>query len=77
METLKVEPRIGIGAIKLGMCKKDVEDLIQTYSKQFESSPYFRLEYTDNGKANFIEVTSGIENCYTSTFNGIDVFNPT
>lgn len=27
------------------------------------------------GKANFIEVTSDTENCYTCSFKGLDVFN--
>lgn len=56
-------------------CKEDVEALIQAYSKQIESAPYFHIEYNANGKANFMEVTSDTENCYTCSFKGLDVFN--
>lgn len=56
-------------------CKEDVEALIQAYSKQIESAPYFYIAYNTNGKANFMEVTSDTENCYTCSFKGLDVFN--
>lgn len=52
-----------------------MEALIQAYSKQIESAPYFHIEYSADGKANFIEVTSDTENCYMCSFKGLDVFN--
>lgn len=59
----------------MSSCKEDMEALIQAYSKQIESAPYFHIEYSADGKANFIEVTSDTENCYMCSFKGLDVFN--
>ncbi|MGW8957865.1 hypothetical protein [Paenibacillus sp. NPDC055715] len=79
----KIEPNIGIGTIKLGMSKTEVEDCLQAYTNKFCNSLHdgdyfqyaFKVEYDPNGRVNFIEAASHIKDDFHCMLNGIDVFN--
>ncbi|MFF2528327.1 hypothetical protein ACFVS2_05365 [Brevibacillus sp. NPDC058079] len=82
METLIIEPGQGIGLIRLGMNKEQVEKAIQEYESRYHNSNFvdnyfvgaFHVEYNLSGKANFIEIPWTLKNVFTCTCTHIDVF---
>jgi len=84
MDTLVIEPGIGIGDIKLGMSKYEFEECIEAYTVKYQNKAHdpdyfnyvFRVEYDTSGKIIFIEIPSGmITTEFNCVFSGINVFN--
>ncbi|MEC0184428.1 hypothetical protein P4H61_23370 [Paenibacillus peoriae] len=83
MEKIIIEPNIGIGTIKIGMSKAEVENCLQAYTDKFNKSLQdddyfhyaFKVEYDSDGRVNFIEAASHIKDDFHCLMNGIDVFN--
>ncbi|MEJ3718407.1 hypothetical protein WGM54_10355 [Paenibacillus polymyxa] len=83
MDNLIIEPKIGIGMIKLGMSKSEVEHCIRSYSNQYDKLDkdpnyfhyVFTIEYDSLGKVNFIEVASHAKEQFNCLFKEIDIFN--
>ncbi|SFK44508.1 hypothetical protein [Brevibacillus centrosporus] len=82
MEKLYIEPGVGIGPVKLGMSKKEVEECIRDCSekflKQYNNSLYierlFKLEYDSEDNVNFIEIDAIGSSDFDCLFNEINVF---
>ncbi|WP_289140465.1 hypothetical protein [uncultured Brevibacillus sp.] len=83
METINVMPKQGIGLIKLGMSKEEVEKCRQEYNAKFyrDNPSYeffdgtFKVEYDTEGKVNFIELSSVKgEQEFTCTVLELDIF---
>lgn len=83
MDDLIIEPRVGIGTIKLGMSKNEVEDCFKSYTIQYNKSErdpdYFQyafvVEYDSSEEVNLIGVIFHAKDEFNCLFKGIDVFN--
>jgi hypothetical protein len=83
MEIINVVPKQGIGLIKLGMSKDEVEKSRQEYNAKFYRENRmreffkgtFKVEYDTKGKVNFIELSSFKgEQEFTCTILGLNIF---
>lgn len=82
MEDLIIEPGIGIGTIKLGMTKPDVEACLAEYSNNYKNDLLmdnffvnrFNIEYNQKNEVEFIEVDSSLKELFNCKCNGVDVF---
>ncbi|MDN4600737.1 hypothetical protein P5G61_05830 [Paenibacillus sp. F6_3S_P_1C] len=83
MDELIIEPGIGIGKLKLGMNKSEVDEVIQYYVNEYEKGTSyfnffenaFKVEYDSSGKVKFIEIVSEFKNFFNCTCHNLDVFN--
>jgi hypothetical protein len=83
MENILIEPGVGVGTIKLGMSREEVDLCIQAYTNAHQKLYYdneyfhyaFKIEYDQNERASFIEVASHVKEEFNCLVNGIDVFN--
>lgn len=83
MGNLIIEPGKGIGLIKLGMNKDEVEKCIQKYTEKYQKEyhiqvyfkGFFMVEYDSEGKVDFIEIPEVLKETFNCLLLGIDVFN--
>ncbi|MBY0054662.1 hypothetical protein P4U99_25925 [Brevibacillus agri] len=83
MDNLIIEPGEGIGLIKFGMSKDEVEKCIQSYTEKYQKEyhiqdyfkGFFMLEYDSEGKVDFIEIPEVLKETFNCLLMGIDVFN--
>lgn len=83
MDVLTIQPGIGIGNLKLGMTKDEVNECIQAYKdkyqKRYHSKNFFknvlRVRYDANEKVNLIEIPYELKEEFRCLLNDIDVFN--
>lgn len=83
MDKLLIEPGIGIGKLKLGMNKTEVDEVIQYYVNEYEKGTNyfnffenaFKIEYNSAGTVKFIEIVSEFKNFFECTCHDFDVFN--
>jgi len=70
MDKIVIDPGNGIGRLKLGMTKTEVDEVIQYYTKEYEEGTNyfdffenaFKVEYDYSGKVKFIEIVSEFKN---------------
>ncbi|MBG9943820.1 hypothetical protein ABE237_06565 [Brevibacillus formosus] len=82
MDKLTIEPGIGIGTIKFGMDKEEVEECIQEYKRKYNkdnlTTNFFknsiRVKYDSYEKVNFIEISSNLQDVFECVVINIDVF---
>lgn len=89
MDQLIIEPSKGIGKLRLGMTKDQVDVCLQDYTEQYEitsaQNPLcfhmkgaikacFQFEYDNYGKVSFIQVSSAIKDVLHCLFQDLDVF---
>ncbi|ELK42695.1 hypothetical protein BAG01nite_20830 [Brevibacillus agri] len=82
MDKLTIEPGVGIGTIKLGMSKEEVAKCIKEYNQKYNEEHFvnnyfqavFRVKYDSNGKVNWIEIPSSVQEVFDCVFMDIDVF---
>jgi len=83
MEMITVMPKQGIGLIKLGMSKEEVEKCRQEYNTKFFNDNRsidffkgaFKVEYDNEGRVNFIELSSFKgEQEFTCSIMDLDIF---
>ncbi|MGG1660558.1 hypothetical protein [Brevibacillus sp. NRS-1366] len=83
MDDLMIEPGIGIGPIKLGMNKLQVEEYVQEYAQKYEIAnknpndfwSVFKIEFDQDEKVHFIEISSFVNDDFRCFYRGIDIFN--
>lgn len=83
MEKLLIEPGVGIGQIKLGMTRAEVDSIVEQYVYKYKKGTeypiffeyVFKIEYDKSGKVKFIEVTSDIKIFFKCICYEVDVFN--
>lgn len=83
MAQLIIEPGNGIGKLKLGTTKTEVDEVIKYYTKNYEEGTNyfdffenaFKVEYDHSGKVKFIEIVSEFKNFFDCICHDIDVFN--
>ncbi|UFJ40654.1 hypothetical protein LOK74_22020 [Brevibacillus humidisoli] len=82
MDTLLIEPGIGIGPIKLGMTEREVKDTLQAFSEKylkidrhFSFYSLFKTRYDSDGKVIFVELCCYAKEHFNCLFRDIDVFN--
>ncbi|WP_035294815.1 hypothetical protein [Brevibacillus thermoruber] len=83
MDVLLIEPGKGIGEIKLGMTKEEVNECIERYMSKYQKPNYmknyfknsFKVKYDSEGKVNFIEIPSELKDDFQCLFMNIDIFN--
>lgn len=89
MDQLTIEPKKGIGNIKLGMTEAEVEECLQYYTDRYEityeKNPEcyhapgtirrsFSFEYDADGKVTFIQIVSSLQDVLACVFQNMDVF---
>lgn len=82
MDTIEIEPGQGIGTIKLGMSRDEVEECIRQYASRyecrddisFEFSSYFMPEYDSNGRLIALQMISDVKEHAHCLCHGIHVF---
>lgn len=82
-DKLVIEPGNGIGKLKLGMTKNEVDEVVQYYKKEYEQGTNdcdffenaFKFEYYNDGKLKFIEIIAEFKNFFACTCHDLDVFN--
>jgi len=89
MDRLIIEPGTGIGQIRLGMTKTEVEEWLRSYTDRYEitreQNPQryhlegtirscFQCEFDEEGKVSVIQISSGLKDVLHCEFMGIDVF---
>jgi hypothetical protein len=83
MNKLIIEPGVGIGTIKLGMAKSEVDCHINEYVQKYEKGTSyfnffknaFKIEYDKNEKVKFIEIISAMNIFLSCQCHDIDVFS--
>ncbi|MBE5394144.1 MULTISPECIES: hypothetical protein [Brevibacillus] len=83
MDVLLIESGKGIGDIKLGMTKDEVNECIEKYTTKYQKPNYmknyfktaFNIKYDSEGKVEFIEIPSELKDDFQCLFMNIDIFN--
>jgi hypothetical protein len=65
---VQVKPGISIGELKIGMSKREIDELT-------ENTPFFfKIDYEDDNSS-FIEIFSGAQIEFVCQYEGLDLFN--
>lgn len=83
MDKLIIEPGRGIGKLRLGMTQTEVNEIIQSYKKEYEEGTSFfgffenafKFEYDHDGKVKFIEILYEFQHFFECTCYDLDVFH--
>ncbi|WCF07550.1 hypothetical protein NDS46_25105 [Paenibacillus thiaminolyticus] len=82
MDTIEIEPGQGIGTIKLGMSRDEVEECIRQYASRYECrddisfdfSSYFMPEYDSNDRLIALQMINDVKEHAHCLCHGIHVF---
>lgn len=78
MDKLVIEPMVGIGTIKLGMNKAEVENCILKYEEKYNVGylkHLFRVDYDSHQRVFEIEIIGDLKEFFDCEYKGIDLFN--
>lgn len=81
MDKLIIEPGLGIGTIKFGMSKNEVDTCIRAYGNRYTPhdityfEDLFRVSYDENDQVYQVEIVSSLRDDFNCLFRDIDVFN--
>jgi len=80
MDKLNIKPHVGVGKIRLGMNKIEVNQLLGeplSYEEDIEYyfNNFLQISYDEKNEVEFIEIFSSIN--FDVEYNGIQIFNST